>query len=321
MNYRYGLLKSSALNLGDEIQSVIVKKLLPRVDEYVDGCYLHQVKSEPRMKLIIHGCFNSNSGHWPQSEDIKPLFISFHIGEYTREAYTQPHNVEYLKQYEPIGCRDLYTLEIVQSKGIKAYFSGCITSLLEPYTGKRTEEILLTDLEPNLVKPVKQIITNAIEVHHGEGLPVEEMSGRLRNISPILFQAVKASRIHRVLGLIQQNYVRSRTTNVITEYRMARAEALLFQYARAKLVITSRLHAALPCVAFGTPVIFVHRDLNSPRFLKLLDCVPTYSVEEFKRRIKRAELDVPTFVSKPVNGLRENLLHTYKKFIKTKKYK
>ena len=36
------------------------------------------------------------------------------------------------------------------------------------------------------------------------------------------------------------------------------AESLLKKYARAKLVITSRIHCALPCLAMGTPVIFVN---------------------------------------------------------------
>ena len=36
------------------------------------------------------------------------------------------------------------------------------------------------------------------------------------------------------------------------------AENLLNKYARAKLVITSRIHCALPCLALGTPVIFIN---------------------------------------------------------------
>jgi hypothetical protein len=36
------------------------------------------------------------------------------------------------------------------------------------------------------------------------------------------------------------------------------AEELLHKYAKAKLVITSRIHCALPCLAMGTPVIFVN---------------------------------------------------------------
>ena len=47
--------------------------------------------------------------------------------------------------------------------------------------------------------------------------------------------------------------------NTYTEIqKFEMAEAILHKYARAKLVITSRIHCALPCLALGTPVIFVN---------------------------------------------------------------
>src|SRR5690606_10070852 len=39
--------------------------------------------------------------------------------------------------------------------------------------------------------------------------------------------------------------------------RAEEAQKLLDVYSQASLVITSRIHCALPCVALGTPVIFV----------------------------------------------------------------
>jgi polysaccharide pyruvyl transferase WcaK-like protein len=36
------------------------------------------------------------------------------------------------------------------------------------------------------------------------------------------------------------------------------ADTLLRKYAKAKLVVTSRIHCALPCLAMGTPVIFIN---------------------------------------------------------------
>jgi hypothetical protein len=44
-----------------------------------------------------------------------------------------------------------------------------------------------------------------------------------------------------------------------------RALEFLELYRRAALVITSRLHVALPCIAFGTPVIFTCPDSRSAR--------------------------------------------------------
>jgi hypothetical protein len=45
--------------------------------------------------------------------------------------------------------------------------------------------------------------------------------------------------------------------------RFKLAEDLLKYYQKAKLVVTSRIYCALPCLAMGTPVIFVHGNFDS----------------------------------------------------------
>jgi hypothetical protein len=47
---------------------------------------------------------------------------------------------------------------------------------------------------------------------------------------------------------------------------MNTAADLLERYASAHLVITSRLHCALPCLAFGTPVLFIPPRHDLKRF-------------------------------------------------------
>ncbi len=46
------------------------------------------------------------------------------------------------------------------------------------------------------------------------------------------------------------------------ESRHQQARDLIEKYKKAKLVVTTRLHCALPCRAFGTDVIFLHKDYN-----------------------------------------------------------
>lgn len=48
--------------------------------------------------------------------------------------------------------------------------------------------------------------------------------------------------------------------------RFAIAENLLKKYATAKLVITSRIHCALPCLALGTPVILCVNNFDEKRY-------------------------------------------------------
>jgi len=63
-------------------------------------------------------------------------------------------------------------------------------------------------------------------------------------------------------------------------FRMARS--LLDQYALARLVVTTRLHAALPCLAFGTPVVFLRAgsaNFEPARLSALEGILPTYAVD------------------------------------------
>jgi len=49
------------------------------------------------------------------------------------------------------------------------------------------------------------------------------------------------------------------------ESRFALADQLLRRYQDAKLVVTSRLHCALPCLAMGTPVVYVDVGVSKER--------------------------------------------------------
>lgn len=50
------------------------------------------------------------------------------------------------------------------------------------------------------------------------------------------------------------------TTNFKTdEERLKEAERLVKAYAKARLVITSRIHCALPCLGLETPVIYLEK--------------------------------------------------------------
>jgi hypothetical protein len=59
------------------------------------------------------------------------------------------------------------------------------------------------------------------------------------------------------------------------EEKIAKAKALLDRYARASLVITSRIHCALPCLGLGTPVLFIEngydRKFGRERFGGILE--------------------------------------------------
>lgn len=65
---------------------------------------------------------------FPFHENINPIFISFHCNnlDLINDEYA-----DYLRRHGPIGCRDWTTVYLLRSKGVPAFFSGCITSTLD----------------------------------------------------------------------------------------------------------------------------------------------------------------------------------------------
>ena len=106
---KYGLLTYNEnqrfFNVGDNIQSLAAKQFLPRVDVYVNREKLAEYKG-PKLKVIMNGWFTHNIHNWVPSEDIIPLFVSFHINNTAAPFMLNEKGIVYLKKHQPIGCRD-----------------------------------------------------------------------------------------------------------------------------------------------------------------------------------------------------------------------
>jgi hypothetical protein len=152
------------------------------------------------------------------SEDITPIFISFVLfGTLSDE------DAEYLKRFEPIGCRDYYTMNELRRKGVRAYIFGCLTACFPKRENLDTyEKTFLVDVEPEL----EDFLPDAIRT-----------------------QGIRLS--HIIEGKLNRDPV----TDARKYYEMYRDSAAL--------VITSRLHAAAPCAAVGIPVILAKNSFSS----------------------------------------------------------
>ena len=64
---------------------------------------------------------------FPLPAGLLPIFFSFHL---RHTSLLTPALRDYLKRYEPIGCRDRTTRDRLASTGIQAFLSGCITTTL-----------------------------------------------------------------------------------------------------------------------------------------------------------------------------------------------
>ena len=253
---KYGLLtyteQGPRFNIGDYVQSLAAKQFLPRVDALINREEMALYDGDP-IKIILNGWFTHNIDNWLPSEKIHPLFISFHVNSSAAPYILNPRALDYLKRFEPIGCRDRFTVTLLEEKGIRAYFSGCLTLTLSLYAvpdAARNDIVYIVDPfynYPSASAMVADWIEGVRGVMNGDVLKLHKRS---RDLKRLIDDGLLKSASHETQVLQSGRYS--------DEEKFAIAEALIKKYARAKLVITSRIHAALPCLAMGTPVIFVN---------------------------------------------------------------
>jgi hypothetical protein len=251
---KYGLMTypgTPTYNVGDYVQSLAAKQYLPKINVLVEREKLKDYSGE-EIDMIMNGWYIHNSDQFKPSSKINPLYISFHLNAIFKDKIlSDENNIEYLKSKSPIGCRDYYTLEALENKGIDAYYSGCLTTTLDlKYkSDEKNENIYFCDpvwILPHWAKLMygkRQFIKG---IMNGDIFKFKERKQVLKNLfsEDILNQAINVK--HKISGKHSE------------ERRFEEAELFLKKLASAKLVVTSRIHAALPCLALGTPVIFIN---------------------------------------------------------------
>lgn len=234
-------------NIGDDVQTLAASQLIGNVTTYLDREQMHSYDG-PEVSALCNGYFMWDPTHWPPSDKIDPLFVSFHISSLNQcqKVMARPELAEYYNNKGPIGCRDYKTMEILKSIGVDAYYSSCLTQTLEKKKGlKSSGEILFVDAFLKMNNPGY------------EEYFIDKM------VPPSLKSKVDIVRHQKEIKHLP-----------ITE-RLDLAEQYLDRYAAADLVITSRIHCALPCLAYGTPVYFMDlgydRSGARARFKGILD--------------------------------------------------
>ncbi len=234
------------INIGDYMQLIAIMNLyrimgIPEKDvvriEYYD---MFDYSGEDIVLPINFIWFNPFWGERELilPESIHPVFLGIHsIGNDYSET-----EINYLKKFEPIGCRDAYTYHVLRNRGIDTYLHGCLTATLpqreiKPQNGK----VYFVDV-PELLQPYipEAIKSNAVSISH-------QIYGS---------------------GLNRNSWEES-------------AISLLKNYKDdATLVVTSRLHCASPCMALGVPVVFAHQKKASS-FAWITQLLKLYTPEEW----------------------------------------
>lgn len=257
MNKIY-VLKYTTENLGDDIQSVATMDILDELNikySFINRDLIDRYSFDQSNKnyIIFNGWFTNGYGleeyyaspglrdkikiNWPPQGAYKPIFYSFHISEWgpaeKREVnfkFLNKDSEKFYKSSSMVGCRDTHTLNIMNKLGVEAYFSKCLTLSLNKDKYSDSElfnrnNILFVDVPP-------------------------EYNILLENKIRDIYNDFKINDLtHKIISTCKSSKDR---------FNLARQH--LKYFCNAKLVITTRLHVALPCLAFGTPVIFLVND-------------------------------------------------------------
>jgi lipopolysaccharide biosynthesis glycosyltransferase len=166
---------------------------------------------------------------FPYPKNVLPLMISFHIQD--PDVLTD-EVVKELKRIEPIGCRDWTTLYRLRDFGIKAFFSGCVTTtvgqVLPPATGTKKKKLAQVETKIDERKYLGWQVDQFIQVG-------EQVRG---------FDLVDG---------------------------IEDAREMLAEYVDYREVATSRLHCYLPARSMGLPVDFKPKNLADVRFEGLIN--------------------------------------------------
>jgi hypothetical protein len=275
--------KNGYKNMGDYIQSLAGETFFEVIDEYIDREKLAKYTSNVgEVRVIMNAWYMRFPENWPPSEDIKPFLISIHISPSAEVKMLSSAGIDYLIKYGPVGCRDTGTLDLLERYNIPCYFSGCLTLTLgERYkTFIKKNTVLFVDPYFELIKRsnvcFSLILLLKILCYGMKNV------GKLRILSKIFFHRYimgRFKKIKRFLSvaafyktystwfdddlLFNAEYISHQVrvgdgTCLKTEKeKIEYARNLIKKYAEASLVITSRIHCALPCLGLETPVLFI----------------------------------------------------------------
>jgi len=286
---KFGLLvEKETRNIGDDIQSYATRKFLPRVDYFVDRNHIDEFvpETEEKVATILNGWFLQYTLNWPPSPYIKPLPISMHFTykdwfwDTTDRAYhLQGYGLDYLKSIEPIGCRDSHTVKLLDSKGVKTEYTGCMTLTLQKFEGiEKKDYICAVDVSDKVIEQIRKTTDMEVKV---------------------------------VTHTVPEDYYK-----LSWDERMKNVEDLLKLYQGARAIVSYRLHCALPCLAIGTPTILLNEDYRNDRFGDYTKYIESCSEEDFiSGKIKYDYRNLPTH-SEEWKNLREDLSKRCEDFVK-----
>ncbi|CAI0796647.1 Polysaccharide pyruvyl transferase [Serratia grimesii] len=267
--------KRGWINLGDYVQTIAAKQFLPVSGIPIARDNMSNYHGE-QVKMIMNAWYMDCPENFPPSKNIEPFYTSIHINSVVSDKIFSAEAISHLKLFSPIGCRDYYTVNLLAKYDIPAYYSGCMTLTLgESYKRNHcTDDIYFVDVMYDaltLPELARQPLRLAKRILNGR---VFEFNHKMKVMQQYFDKDL----------LSKAKFMTQMVPYVSFGDGLKMAHDFLLKLSSAKLVVTSRIHTALPCLAMGTPVIFINggfkNKLDNCRFDGLLEFFNRIDVDD-----------------------------------------
>lgn len=267
-----------SINIGDVIQYLaclhlyeamgIHKEEIVHINRYELCSYSGEYLVVP-INCIFNG-FSTGMDLTNFSPKIIPVFLGFAVGA----DFLSEKDISYLKKYEPIGCRDEFTLNILRKYGIRAWLNGCMTITFdERCKSDERNKIFLVDIPEEVREYLPYNKEDMEEVTH------------IWEIGP-----------------------KDVEKDVLRLYERYKKEA--------RVIVTSRLHCAVPCIAAGIPVVIVKNAFTTP-FTWLDSIAKIYLREDYDSIDWYPQaLDICSIKEKVLKNAEEIMQKTFRRYEK-----
>ncbi len=255
------LLGYRTANIGDDVQSLTLAQghLFGEPDLWVDRDAFPDYADAGPIDLVANGFFicpdRTGALAFPPPPNFRVRYIALCASNLPDTRATWEH----LRASAPIGCRDWHTLRLCRERGVEAYFASCPSCLLErdfdnngdsggePGEYDPDGPIVLVDVNPKRLPPF--------------GIPGRPFVCLTNRVRP-------------------EDYPDQAARFAALKWRLRVLRS-------AALVITNRLHVAMPCLGLGVPVVMVEADEIGFR----LEALPPWLKVHRKEELEQITLD------------------------------
>lgn len=234
------------MSMGDIFECLAILNIYKELGvskEELITCYPYELDSYNGEYVVLP--INVYALNIDYSRRILPVFLGLTLGG---EHIISEKNLNMLRRFQPVGCRDERTMRNLQDNGVNAYLQGCLVATFEEREQNLPSQNKVFFINPEQgIKDYipKELLENYEFFSHDFYMTPEEMIGKHEDIY-------------------------SYGEQVIEKYKK-----------EARLIVTSKYHAAIIGLALGIPVIMIIEN-NYYKYSWLEKFIPIYEPKDYK---------------------------------------